>query len=210
LTWACAKTIVNQLPKNILQPKELKKLNESLAVTYYANLSVFRSAPDTWAIDQVFPIMPIHRLSKEPIKLGHFADLTCDSDGKLDQFIDNGKIKNLLPLHEFNQDEKYLIGLFLGGAYQEVMGNLHNLFGSTNAVHIRFTEKGKYKVEHVIRGNTKSNVLEYLEHDPEILLERLRKSSELAIQGGHLKIHDAQKLIEHVEASLRQSTYLQS
>ena len=210
LTWACAKTIVNQLPKNILLPKELKKLSESLAVTYYANLSVFRSAPDTWAIDQVFPIMPIHRLNKEPNKLGHFADLTCDSDGKLDQFIDNGKIKNLLPLHEFNQDEKYLIGLFLGGAYQEVMGNLHNLFGSTNAVHIRFTEKGKYKVEHVIRGNTKSNVLEYLEHDPEILLERLRKSSELAIQGGHLKIHDAQKLIEHVEASLRQSTYLQS
>jgi len=210
LTWACAKTIVNQLPKNILLPTELKKLSESLAITYYANLSVFRSAPDTWAIDQVFPIMPIHRLSKEPNKLGHFADLTCDSDGKLDQFIDNGKIKNLLPLHEFNQDEKYLIGLFLGGAYQEVMGNLHNLFGSTNAVHIRFTEKGKYKVEHVIRGNTKSNVLEYLEHDPEILLERLRKSSESAIQGGHLKIQDAQKLIEHVEASLRQSTYLQS
>ena len=210
LTWACAQTIVNQLPKNINLPNELKKLSASLAVTYYGNLSVFRSAPDTWAIDQVFPIMPIHRLKKEPNKLGHFADLTCDSDGKLDQFIDNGEVKNLLPLHEFNPDEKYLIGLFLGGAYQEVMGNLHNLFGSTNAVHIRFTEKGGYKVEHVIRGNTKSDVLEYLEHDPEILLERLRKSSELAIQGGHLKINDAQKLIEHVETSLRQSTYLQS
>ena len=210
LTWACAKTIVNQLPKNIPLPKELKKLNESLAVTYYANISVFRSAPDTWAIDQVFPIMPIHWLNNEPNKLGHFADLTCDSDGKFDQFIDNGKIKNFLQLHEFNPNEKYLIGLFLGGAYQEVMGNLHNLFGSTNAVHIRFTEEGKYRVEHVIRGNTKSNVLEYLEHDPETLLERLRKSSESAIQCGHLKIHDAQKLIEHVEASLRQSTYLQS
>ncbi len=210
LTWACAKTIVNQLPKNVLLPKELKKLSESLAVTYYANLSVFRSAPDTWAIGQVFPIMPIHRLNQEPDQLGHFADLTCDSDGKLDQFIDNGKIKNLLPLHEFKSEEKYLIGLFLGGAYQEVMGNLHNLFGSTNAVHIRFNEKDNYKVEHVIRGNTKSNVLEYLEHDPEILLERLRKSSESAIQAGHLKIDDAQKLIEHVEASLRQSTYLQN
>ncbi len=210
LTWACAKSIVNQLPKNKLLPKELKNLSESLAVTYYANLSVFRSAPDTWAIDQVFPIMPIHRLNKEPDQLGHFADLTCDSDGKLDQFIDNGKVKNLLPLHEFKPEEQYLIGLFLGGAYQEVMGNLHNLFGSTNAVHIRFTDQGKYKVEHVIRGNTKSNVLEYLEHDPEILLERLRKSSELAIQRGNLKINDAQKLIEHVEASLRQSTYLQS
>ncbi len=210
LTWACAKTIVNQLPKNILLPKELKKLSESLAATYYANLSVFRSAPDTWAIDQVFPIMPIHRLNTEPNQLGHFADLTCDSDGKLDQFIDNGKVKNLLPLHDFNPEEKYLIGLFLGGAYQEVMGNLHNLFGSTNAVHIRFTDEGKYKVEHVIRGNTKSNVLEYLEHDPETLLERLRKSSESAIQAGHLQIDDAQKLIEHVEASLRQSTYLQS
>ena len=210
LTWACAKTIVNQLPQNILLPKELKKLSESLAVTYYANLSVFRSAPDTWAIDQVFPIMPIHRLNKEPKELGHFADLTCDSDGKLEKFIDNGKIKNLLPLHELKTKEKYLIGLFLGGAYQEVMGNLHNLFGSTNAVHIRFTEEGKYKVEHVIRGNTKSDVLEYLEHDPATLLERLRKSSESAIQRGYLKINDAQKLIEHVEASLRQSTYLQS
>ncbi len=97
-----SKSIVNQLPKNILLPTELKKLSESLAITYYANLSVFRSAPDTWAIDQVFPIMPIHRLSKEPNKLGHFADLTCDSDGKLDQFIDNGKVKNLLQIHKKN------------------------------------------------------------------------------------------------------------
>ncbi len=209
LTWACAKKIVTQLPKNILLPEELKKLSESLAGTYYANLSVFRSAPDTWAIDQVFPIMPIHRLNEEPNQLGHFADLTCDSDGKLDQFIDNGKVKSLLALHEFKPKEKYLIGLFLGGAYQEVMGNLHNLFGSTNAVHIRLGNNGQYKVEHVIRGNTKSDVLEYLEHDPENLLEQLRISSESAIQAGHLQIHDAQKLMDHVEISLRQSTYLQ-
>ncbi|KGG13342.1 MULTISPECIES: biosynthetic arginine decarboxylase [Prochlorococcus] len=209
LTWACAKALSIQLPKNKLVPEELQELNTSLAEIYYSNLSVFRSAPDTWAIDQLFPIMPIHRLNEKPTQLGHFADLTCDSDGKLARFIDNGQVKPLLELHTLYPSEDYWIGMFLGGAYQEVMGNLHNLFGSTNSIHIRLSANGSYKLKHVIRGNTKAEVLNAMEHESEQLLERLRIASELAIQKGNLQIDDAQRFINHIEASLRQSTYLQ-
>ena len=211
LTWACAKAVLEQLQNidNILIPPELENLSYSLAGTYYANFSIFRSAPDTWAINQVFPIMPIHRLNEEPTHLGDFADLTCDSDGKLTQFINNGKAKPLLELHDLKPNEDYLIAMFLGGAYQEVMGSLHNLFGSTNAAHIRITNTGNYQVDHVIRGDTKADVLKAAEHNPELLLERLRVSTETAIQKGTLKISDAQRLMEHIEISLRESTYLQ-
>ena len=208
LTWACANELARRLPDDELIPQELKDLNTALAETYYANLSVFRSAPDTWAIEQLFPLMPIHRLTEKPTKLGHFADLTCDSDGKLKRFINNGQSKSLLELHPLKQGESYWIGMFLGGAYQEVMGNLHNLFGTTNAVHIRLTNNGDYKLDHVIRGNTKADVLESMEHNPDQLLERLRMASELAIENGKLKINDAQRLLEHLETSLRQITYL--
>jgi len=180
-----------------------------LADTYYANLSVFRSAPDTWAIEQLFPLMPIHRLAEQPTKLGHFADLTCDSDGKLARFIDAGQVKPLLELHELRPGEPYLIGMFLAGAYQEVMGNLHNLFGSTNAVHIRLAPGGGYQVDHVVRGDTNAEVLQAMEHDPSQLVERLRIASEAAIQRGGLRISEARRLMDHLETSLRQTTYLQ-
>jgi len=208
LTWACAKRITTITSNSPRIPEELNTLHSALASTYYSNLSIFRSAPDTWAIDQLFPIMPIHRLNTKPNQLGHFADLTCDSDGKLSTFIDNGQTKSLLELHSFNPKDDYWIGLFLGGAYQEVMGNLHNLFGSTNAVHIRLKNDKSYQLDHVVRGNTKSDVLEAMEHNSEELLEKLRIASELAIQKGDLKINDAQRLIEHIETSLRKSTYL--
>ena len=209
LTWACADEILKQLPKTGSIPDDLRGLRAAMASTYYANLSVFRSAPDTWAIEQLFPIMPIHRLDEEPDQLGHFADLTCDSDGKLARFIGDGHAKPLLELHSLRPDEPYLIGMFLGGAYQEVMGNLHNLFGSTNAVHIRLAPRGGYQVDHVVRGNTNAQVLEAMEHDPVLLLERLRIASESAIQRGDLRINEARRLMDHLEDSLRQSTYLQ-
>jgi len=209
LTWACASAIVERLPRSGAVPDDLKSLRAALAGTYYANLSVFRSAPDTWAIEQLFPLLPIHRLEEEPTRLGHFADLTCDSDGKLARFIGDGQAKPLLELHAPQEGQPYLIGMFLGGAYQEVMGNLHNLFGSTNAVHIRLAPGGGYQVDHVVRGNTNAQVLEAMEHQPELLLERLRVASEAAIQRGDLKINDAQRLMDHLETSLRQTTYLQ-
>jgi arginine decarboxylase len=224
LTWACAEAIVERLPGGASLgsgaagaanssaaaiPDDLRALAAALAGTYYANLSVFRSAPDTWAIEQLFPLMPIHRLDERPTRLGHFADLTCDSDGKLARFIGDGQAKPLLELHALREGAPYWIGMFLGGAYQEVMGNLHNLFGSTNAVHIRLADGGGYRVDHVVRGDTNAEVLEAMEHDPELLLERLRVASESAIQRGDLRISDARRLMDHLETSLRQTTYLQ-
>ena len=212
LTWACCQAIaarLGALPAGSAIPQELQALPAALASTYYANLSVFRSAPDTWAIEQLFPVMPIQRLQERPNGLGSFADLTCDSDGKIARFIDSGQVKPLLELHNLRPGEPYLIGLFLGGAYQEVMGNLHNLFGSTNAVHLRLKASGGYQIDHVVRGDTNAEVLEAMEHDPQLLLERLRMASEAAIGRGQLGISDARRLMAHLEASLRQTTYLQ-
>ncbi len=213
LYWACCGAIdarLGRLPADSLIPEGLRALPAALASTYYANLSVFRSAPDTWAIDQLFPVLPIHRLDERPAGLGNFADLTCDSDGKIARFIDRGQPKSLLELHPLKQGEPYWIGLFLAGAYQEVMGNLHNLFGSTNAVHIRLAAGGGYVVEHVVRGDTNAEVLEIMEHDPKLLLERLRLASEDAIGKGRLKIREARRLMAHLEASLGQTTYLEA
>ena len=158
LTWACANAIAQKLPSHEAIPEELSNLKAELAATFYANLSVFRSAPDCWAIDQLFPLLPIHRLNEAPEQLGHFADLTCDSDGKLARFIANGQSKPLLELHALTPGEPYWIGLFLGGAYQEVMGNLHNLFGATNAVHIRLSPSSGYQVDHVVRGHQRRSL----------------------------------------------------
>jgi arginine decarboxylase len=212
LYWACCHRIGERLaevPRGQPIPDDLRGLQAALASTYYANLSIFRSAPDTWAIDQLFPVLPIHRLDERPTALGTFADLTCDSDGKLARFIDRGQPKSLLELHTLRPGEPYWIGLFLGGAYQEVMGNLHNLFGSTNAVHIRLHDGGGYRLDHVVRGDTNAEVLGVMEHDPKLLLERLRVASEAAIAQGQLGIREARLLMAHLEASLGQSTYLQ-
>jgi len=211
LTAACGAGIARHLgtlPADTQVPEELRRLPASLASTYYANLSIFRSAPDTWAIDQLFPVLPIQRLHERPTALGSFADLTCDSDGKLERFIDRGQVKSLLELHTLQPGEPYWIGLFLAGAYQEVMGNLHNLFGSTDAVHLRLLPSGGYTVDHVVRGDTNAKVLQAMEHNPELLLERLRLASEEAIGRGQLKISEASRLMAHLEASLGQTTYL--
>jgi len=210
LTWSCARAINERLPTNAPIHDDLKGLRQALACTYYVNLSVFRSAPDTWAIDQLFPLMPIHRLNQQPTELGDFADLTCDSDGKLARFIHSGQSKSLLELHPIIDGEPYWIGMFLGGAYQEVMGNLHNLFGSTSAVHVRLNPKGSgYLLDHVVKGDTNADVLEDMQHNPDLMLERLRQASEAAIQRGTLQIEDARLLISHLKASLDQTTYLQ-
>ena len=210
LSWSCAKEISSRLPTDEPIHEDLRGLQRALAWTYYANLSIFRSAPDTWAIDQLFPVMPIHRLDECPSQLGQFADLTCDSDGKLSRFIDHGSDKSLLELHPLQENAPYWIGMFLGGAYQEVMGNLHNLFGSTNAVHVRLNPRGSgYLLDHVLKGDTNANVLEEMQHDPDLILERLRQASETAIQQGTLQIEESRLLMSHLKASLDQTTYLE-
>ncbi len=210
LSWTCAKEISARLPTDKPIHDDLRGLQGALAWTYYANLSVFRSAPDTWAINQLFPVMPIHRLQECPSELGQFADLTCDSDGKLARFIDRGTEKSLLELHPLRDGETYWVGMFLGGAYQEVMGNLHNLFGSTNAVHVRLNPRGSgYLLDHVLKGDTNADVLEEMQHDPDLIVERLRQASETAIQQGTLQIDEARLLMSHLKASLDQTTYLE-
>ncbi|ABV49674.1 Orn/DAP/Arg decarboxylase family 2 [Prochlorococcus marinus str. MIT 9215] len=208
LTWACAKEIANNLNNDEINHPDLFEITETLASTYYANLSIFKSIPDCWAINQIFPIMPIHRHLEEPFCKGNFADLTCDSDGKLNSFINNGKIKSLLNLHEPEQDKDYLIGIFMTGAYQEALGNLHNLFGNTNVVHIDINQNDSYKVKNIIKEDSKSEILQLLDYSSASLVESIRINTEAAIDQKKLTIEEARKLIDQIEISLRKSSYL--
>ena len=207
LYWACCRRIMDLVRHEDYVPDDLEDLEKNLAAIYYINLSVFQSAPDSWAIDQLFPIMPIHRLDEEPTCRATLADLTCDSDGKIDQFIDLRDVKQVLELHPFSKGDPYYLGLFLGGAYQEIMGNLHNLFGDTNTVHICMTPKG-YSIEHVVKGDTMTEVLGYVQYDSEDLIENIRRRSEQGLQEGSITIEEAQLLLQHYEHSLNHYTYL--
>lgn len=207
LFWACCAKILGIARQQEYVPDDLEDLEKIMASIYYINLSVFQSVPDSWAIDQLFPIMPIHRLDEEPTERGILADLTCDSDGKIDQFIDLRDVKSVLELHPFRPGEPYYLGLFLNGAYQEIMGNLHNLFGDTNAVHIRLTPKG-YEIEHVVRGDTMQEVLAYVQYQGDALLEKIRCRAEAALAEGQITLAEAKHLLENYERSLRSYTYL--
>jgi len=208
LTWACAKEISNNLNNDEINHPDLSEITETLASTYYANLSIFKSIPDSWAINQIFPIVPIHRHLEEPFCKGNFADLTCDSDGKLNNFIDDGKIKSLLNLHKPKEGKDYLIGIFMTGAYQEALGNLHNLFGSTNVVHIDINQDNSYKVKNIIKEDSKSEILQLLDYSSASLVESIRINTESAIDQKKLTIEEARKLIGQIEISLRKSSYL--
>jgi len=208
ITWACAKEISNNLNNDEINHPDLFEITETLAATYYANLSIFKSIPDSWAINQIFPIVPIHRHLEEPFCKGNFADLTCDSDGKLNNFIDDGKIKSLLNLHKPEGDKDYLIGIFMTGAYQESLGNLHNLFGSTNVVHIDINQDNSYKVKNIIKEDSKSEILQLLDYSSASLVESIRINSESAIDQKKLTNEEARKLMDQIEISLRKSSYL--
>ena len=207
LYWACCERILAIARKEEYVPDDLEDLEKIMASIYYINLSVFQSAPDSWAIDQLFPILPIHRLDEEPTCRGALADITCDSDGKIDQFIDLRDVKSVLELHPLKAKEPYYLGLFLAGAYQEIMGNLHNLFGDTNAVHIHLTPKG-YQIEHVVKGDTMTEVLGYVQYDSEDLIENMRRRTEQALQEGQITLAESQLLLQNYEHSLSRYTYL--
>jgi len=208
LTWACAKEIANNLNNDEINHPDLSEITATLSSTYYANLSIFKSIPDSWAINQIFPIVPIHRHLEEPFCKGNFADLTCDSDGKLNNFIDDGEIKSLLNLHKPEEDKDYLIGIFMTGAYQEALGNLHNLFGSTNVVHIDINQENSYKVKNIIKEESKSEILQLLDYSSASLVESIRINTESAIDQKKLTIEEARKLMDQIETSLRKSSYL--
>ena len=211
--WAACHKVRQFVSQLEYVPDDLEELAHIMSSIYYVNLSVFQSAPDMWAIDQLFPILPIHRLNEEPTERGTLADLTCDSDGKIDKFIDLRDVKSVLELHppryRDGQLEPYYLGMFLGGAYQEIMGNLHNLFGDTNCVHIQLTSSG-YNIEHVVKGDTISEVLGYVQYNCEQLVESIRLQTEEALRKGQISLAESQRLLQSYERSLTSYTYLSS
>jgi arginine decarboxylase len=207
LFWHCCEKLHHTLRRVKFVPEELYHLERTLSAIYYCNFSLFQSAPDVWAIDQLFPIMPIHRLSEEPTVMATLADLTCDSDGMIDHFIDVEDEKSTLEVHSFKDEEPYYLGMFLNGAYQEILGDLHNLFGDTNAVHVRLTEDG-YQIRHVVKGDSIAEVLRYVQYTPEDMVEAVRRQAERAVSAGRLTNEQMRTLMHHYEESLRSYTYL--
>jgi arginine decarboxylase len=207
LFWACCqkiRRIAAELPN---LPEEFEDLERALADTYYGNFSVFQSAPDHWAVKQLFPLMPLQRLDEKPTQRGIVADLTCDSDGKIDRFIDNHDVKDVLELHA-PDGRAYFLGLFLVGAYQEILGDLHNLFGDTDAVHVKVAEDGSVSVEHVVEGEDVKDVLAYVEYDQGVLKEKVRRMTEDALRRGDISLEEAARLRRRYDQGLWEYTYL--
>ena len=207
LFWSCCdciQRVVRELPH---VPEDLEALEKSLSDIYYANLSIFQSAPDHWAVKQLFPLMPIHRLREKPTRRGVFADLTCDSDGRIDQFIDHHDVKDVLELHPWT-GAPYYMGMFLVGAYQEILGDLHNLFGDTDAVHVTLDDEGGYVIEHVVEGDDVEAVLSYVQYDRKSLVEKVRRTIEAALRRGTINLEESARLRKRYEQGLKEYTYL--
>ncbi|CRX38609.1 biosynthetic arginine decarboxylase [Estrella lausannensis] len=199
---------IAHLAKNLdYVPEEIDAIDRTLLDVYFCNFSVFQSLPDAWAIGQIFPVMPIHRMKDEPKRRAIIADLSCDSDGKIDCFSSRIGPKYFLRLHEPNQ-QPYYLGVFLVGAYQEILGGMHNLFGDTNTVHVDVDEDGMWEVTHVVEGDTISEVLDYVEYDADALNERLRSTIEKSLRAGRLTNEESAKLQKKFKQALESYTYL--
>ena len=209
LFWAFGRKLQRLVKELDHVPEELQNLDTMLSDTYFCNFSVFQSMPDSWAIDQLFPIMPIHRLTETPTRRAVLGDITCDSDGKVDQFIDLRDVQSTLQLHQFTEGEQYCLGTFLLGAYQEILGDLHNLFGDTNAVHVTLEEDGTPNVDTVIKGDTVTEVLHYVQYSAEKLTDRVRKDVERAVRSGKLTVAESRAFLGFYEHGLSGYTYLE-
>ena len=207
LFYRCCERIHRVVRELSFVPEDLQDLDKSLSDTYFVNLSVFQSAPDHWAVKQLFPIMPLHRLGERPSRRGILADLTCDSDGKIDEFIDAHDVKDCLELHAWT-GERYYLGMFLLGAYQEILGDLHNLFGDTHAVHVTLGEEGGYEVSHVVEGDSVQDVLNYVQYDRASLVEKVRRTVEQALRRGSITLEESTRLRQRFEQGLKEYTYL--
>src|SRR6185295_12534791 len=206
LYWAISRKVQKQARELDYFPEELEGIDAMLSDTYFCNFSLFQSMPDSWAIKQLFPIMPIHRLEEEPMRPAVLGDITCDSDGKVDAFIDRRDVKRTLKLHSFDGGNYYL-GAFLLGAYQEILGDLHNLFGDTNAVHVRLGPTGEVILDSVIKGDTVREVLDYVQFKSESLVTRLRRDIEVARRDGRLSYEESGSLLRFYEEGLHGYTY---
>ena len=208
LFWAVCSKILRMMQELEYAPEELQGLSSMMSDTYFCNFSVFQSMPDSWAIKQLFPIMPIHRLNEPPTRRAVLGDITCDSDGKIDQFIDQRDVRSTLELHPFN-GQPYYLGAFLLGAYQEILGDLHNLFGDTNAVHVALDEAGEIVLDGVVKGDTVREVLAYVQYNGEELLNQLRKDVERAVRTNRITVQESRQLLHFYETGLGGYTYLE-
>ncbi len=208
LFWAICHKIQRLSRQLEFVPEELEGLDAMLSDTYFCNFSLFQSMPDSWAIKQLFPVMPIHRLNERPTRHAVLGDITCDSDGKIEQFIDRRDVKRTLPVHTVN-GEPYYLGAFLLGAYQEILGDMHNLFGDTNAVHVSMDDEGEVVLETVIKGDTVREVLDYVEFNVEGLMRQFRTSVELAVRESRIGYEEAGRFLRFYEDGLQGYTYLE-
>jgi arginine decarboxylase len=208
LYWAICRKMQRLVRQLDYVPEDLQGLDALLSDTYFCNFSLFQSMPDSWAIRQLFPIMPVHRLNEQPTRHAVLGDITCDSDGKIDLFIDRRDVKRTLPLHPFN-GAPYYLGAFMLGAYQEILGDMHNLFGDTNAVHVTLDEAGNVVLEAVIKGDTVREVLDYVEFEPDVLVRKLRTDVESAVRENRIDYQQAGRLLRFYEDGLHGYTYLE-
>ena len=206
--WALCHKILKLAKELDELPEDLEHLERDLSDTYFCNFSVFQSLPDSWAIDHLFPVMPIHRLNEEPTRRAVLADITCDSDGKLDRFIDRRDVKDCLEVHGLN-DDSYYLGIFLAGAYQEILGDLHNLFGDTNDVQVRIAEGGGYLIDAVVPGDTVTEVLTYVSYTKEDLMSRVRRAVEQALRASRITLEESRHVLRVYEEGLGGYTYLE-
>ena len=208
LFWAICKKIKRLAEQLDFVPEELEGLDTLLSDTYFCNFSLFQSMPDSWAIKQLFPVMPIHRLDQRPTRHAVLGDITCDSDGKIDQFIDRRDVKRTLRLHTYD-GQPYYLAAFLIGAYQEILGDLHNLFGDTNTVHVDMTPAGEVVLEAIVKGDTVREVLDYVEFEPSDLVELLQSAVEKAVRENRLTHQEAGRFLKFYEDGLNGYTYLE-
>ena len=210
LYWATCAKIRDLCRRLEAVPEELEGLEGILSDIYFCNVSVFQSLPDSWAIDQMFPVMPVHRLDECPTRNAVLADITCDSDGKIDRFVSLRETKRTLELHELREGEPYYVAVFLVGAYQETLGDLHNLFGDTHVVHIKLHDEGGWWIEETVKGDTAAEVLRYMQYDVERLFPQFARDCERGVREGRISLAESQSLRRFYEAQLNGYTYLEA
>ncbi|RUL59778.1 biosynthetic arginine decarboxylase [Prevotella koreensis] len=206
--WSVCREI-NLIVKGLKHiPEELRRLDKLLADKYFCNFSIFQSLPDSWAIDQLFPIMPIQRLNERPTRSATLQDITCDSDGKISNFVTDRHVSHILPVHTFHNNEQYYLGVFLVGAYQEILGDMHNLFGDTNAVHISVKD-GKYHIDQIFDGETVEDVLDYVQYNPKKLVRQLETWVTKSVKQGKISLEEGKEFLSNYRSGLYGYTYLE-
>ena len=208
LFWEIAREVGNIGAQMKHPPEELRKVSKMLPDKYFCNFSLFQSLPDSWAVDQVFPVIPITRLDEKPTRMATLQDMTCDSDGKIDNFIVSGGTSSSLPVHPLKPGEPYYIGVFLVGAYQEILGDMHNLFGDTNAVHIS-CYKDHYEIDRIIDGETVAEVLDYVQFNPKKLVRNVETWVTKAMKDGKITPEEGREFLSNYRSGLYGYTYLE-